>query len=77
MSYVWATALGRDVGDGKKPFTFSARYLSSWLAFLSLIFVTVYLAKLMAGILKKETRKSFTSLYDPRVNAAYKSLITI
>ena len=67
MSYVWATAFGRDVGDSKKPFTFSARYLASWLAFLSLILVNVYVAKLMAEMVKDKTSKPFTSLHDPQV----------
>ena len=68
-SYVWATAFGRDVGDSKKPLTLSARYLSSWLAFLSLIFVNVYVARLMAEIVKQEPTKPFTSLQDPEVNS--------
>jgi hypothetical protein len=67
MSYVWATAFGRDVGDSKKPLTLSGRYLSSWLAFLSLILVSVYVARLMAEIVKEEPTKPFTSLHDPRV----------
>lgn len=66
-SYVWATAFGRDVGDSKKPLTFSARYLSSWLAFLSLIFINVYVARLMAEIVKQTPTKPFTSLKDPEV----------
>ena len=67
MSYVWATAFGRDVGNSKKPLTLSARYLASWLAFLSLILVNVYVAKLMAEMVKDKTSKPFTSLYDPQV----------
>lgn len=67
FSYVWATAFGRDVGDSKKPITLSARYLASWLAFLSLVFVNVYVARLMAEIVKQEESKPFTSLQDPRV----------
>ncbi|XP_028410037.1 glutamate receptor ionotropic, NMDA 3A-like isoform X2 [Dendronephthya gigantea] len=66
-SYVWATAFGRDVGDSKKPLTLSARYLSSWLAFLALIFVNVYVARLMAEIVKQESTKPFTSLKDPEI----------
>jgi hypothetical protein len=75
MSYVWATAFGRDVGDSKKPLTLSARYLASWLAFLSLIFVNVYVARLMAELVKEEMTKPFTSLHDPRVNMVHKLLI--
>ena len=66
-SYVWATAFGRDVGDSKKPLTLTARYLSSWLAFLALIFVHVYVARLMAEIVKEVPTKPFTSLKDPMV----------
>ena len=66
-SYVWATAFGRDVGDSKKPLTLTARYLSSWLAFLALIFVNVYVARLMAEIVKEVPTKPFTSLKDPMV----------
>jgi hypothetical protein len=76
-SYVWATAFGRDVGDSKKPLTLSARYLSSWLAFLSLIFVNVYVARLMAEIVKQEPTKPFTSLQDPEVNIMYKSALLV
>ena len=72
MSYVWAIAFGRDAGDSKKPLTLSGRYLASWLAFLSLILVNVYVAKLMAAIVKEETTTPFTSLHDPRVNMVYK-----
>ncbi|XP_046843074.1 glutamate receptor ionotropic, NMDA 1-like [Xenia sp. Carnegie-2017] len=67
FSYVWATAFGRDVGDSKKPITLSARYLASWLAFLSLVFVNVYVARLMAEIVKQKESKPFTSLQDPRI----------
>ena len=66
-SYVWATAFGRDVGDSKKPLTLSARYLASWLAFLSLIFINVYVARLMAEIVEQEPIKPFTNLQDPEV----------
>ena len=68
MSYVWAIAFGRDAGDSKKPLTTSGRYLASWLAFLSLILVNVYVARLMAAIVKEETTTPFTSLHDPKVN---------
>ena len=69
---MWATAFGRDVGDSKKPLTLSARYLSSWLAFLALIFVNVYVARLMAEIVKQELpTKPFTNLGDPKVNMEY------
>ena len=66
-SYVWATAFGRDVGDSKKPLTLTARYLSSWLAFLALIFINVYVARLMAELVKEEPIKPFTSLKDSKV----------
>ena len=75
MSYVWAIAFGRDAGDSKKPLTMSGRYLASWLAFLSLILVNVYVAKLMAELVKEEITKPFTSLHDSRVNTMYKLLI--
>jgi ionotropic glutamate receptor NMDA 1 len=67
ISYVWAIAFGRDVGDSKKPLTLSARYLASWLAFLSLIFVNVYVARLMAEIVDNKPTKPFTNLQDPKV----------
>ena len=75
MSYVWATVFGRDVGDSKKPLTLSGRYLSSWLAFLSLILVNVYVARLTADNVKDEPIKPFTSLHDPRVTMMHKLLI--
>ena len=77
MSYVWAIAFGRDAGDSKKPLTLSARYLANWLAFLSLILVNVYVAKLMAAIVEEEIAKPFTSLRDPRVNYKMYKLVVV
>ena len=76
MSFVWAIAFGRDVGDSKKPSTLSARYLSSWLAFLGLIFTNVYVAELMVEVVKRDVLLYFNSLKDPKVNIIQNHVLT-
>lgn len=68
ISYVWAIAFSRDVGDSKKPMTLTARYLASWLSFLAVIFTNVYVARLMVELVKEQSAvPTFRSLKDSKV----------
>ena len=67
MTYVWGVAFSKDIGAEKTPCSSSARCVSTFYAFFSLIVINTYCANLMAFLVQESFELPISGIRDSKV----------